>query len=143
MISRNMYKTGAVLMALVTAFTVTGLSGCKSRTVSNEVTTEYDIQDDYNDEVILSFKIDVSDLSSFDRYKLDWYVGFFLDINFSNFSKINEYVNNNPNYMGDVSYYLYYFNGYLVIDIIVFTDRDDEFENLVLNCIRKRYLILF
>ena len=30
MISRNMYKTGAVLMALVTAFTVTGLSGCKT-----------------------------------------------------------------------------------------------------------------
>ena len=50
MISRNMYKTGAVLMALVTAFTVTGLSGCKSRTVSNEVTTEYDTPDDYNDE---------------------------------------------------------------------------------------------
>ena len=76
--------------------------------------------------------------SSFDRYKLDWYVGFFLDINFSNFSKINEYVNNNPNYIGDVSYYLYYFNGYLVIDIIAFTDRDDEFENLVLNCIKNR-----
>ena len=42
------------------------------------------------------------------------------------------------------------FNGYLVIDIIAFTDRDDEFENLVLNCIKnrdtkekKRYLILF
>ena len=50
MISRNMYKTGDVLMALVTAFTVTGLSGCKSRTVSNEVTAEYDTPDDYNDE---------------------------------------------------------------------------------------------
>ena len=34
--------------------------------------------------------------------------------------------------------YLYYFNGYLVIDIIAFTDRDDEFENLVLNCIKNR-----
>ena len=50
MISRNIYKMAAVLMALVTAFTVTGLSGCKSRTVSNEVTTEYDTPDDYNDE---------------------------------------------------------------------------------------------
>lgn len=50
MISRNIYKLAAVLMALVTAFTVTGLSGCKSRTVSNEVTTEYDTPDDYNDE---------------------------------------------------------------------------------------------
>lgn len=50
MISRNMYKAVSVLMALVTAFTVTGLSGCKSRTVSNEVTAEYDTPDDYNDE---------------------------------------------------------------------------------------------
>ena len=106
--------------------------------VKNVIRRKYIYQDDYNDEVILSFKIDVSDLSSFDRYKLDWYVGFFLDINFSSFSKINEYVNNNPNYIGDVSYYLYYFNGYLVIDIIAFTDRDDEFENLVLNCIKNR-----
>ena len=29
MISRNIYKAVSVLMALVTAFTVTGLSGCK------------------------------------------------------------------------------------------------------------------
>ena len=50
MISRNIYKAVSVLMALVAAFTVTGLSGCKSRTVSNEVTTEYDTPDDYNDE---------------------------------------------------------------------------------------------
>ena len=50
MISRNIYKLAAVLMALVTAFTVTGLSGCKSRTMSNEVTADYDTPDDYNDE---------------------------------------------------------------------------------------------
>ena len=37
-------------MALVAAFTVTGLSGCKSRTVPNEVTADYDTPDDYNDE---------------------------------------------------------------------------------------------
>ena len=106
--------------------------------VKNVIRRKYIYKDDYNDEVILSFKIDISDLSSFDRYKLDWYVGFFLDINFAEFSKINEYVNNNSNYMGDVSYYLYYFNGYLIIDIITLTDRVDEFENLVLNCIKNR-----
>ena len=50
MISRNIYKLAAVLMALVTAFTVTGLSGCKSRTVSSEEAAEYDTPDDYNDE---------------------------------------------------------------------------------------------
>ena len=50
MISRNIYKAVSVLMALVAAFTVTGLSGCKSRTVSSEVAAEYDTPDDYNDE---------------------------------------------------------------------------------------------
>ena len=49
MISRNIYKAVSVLMALVAAFTVTGLSGCKSRTVPNEVTADYDTPDDYND----------------------------------------------------------------------------------------------
>ena len=49
MISRNIYKAVSVLMALVAAFTVTGLSGCKSRTVLSEVTAEYDTPDDYND----------------------------------------------------------------------------------------------
>ena len=58
MISRNIYKAVSVLMALVAAFTVTGLSGCKSRAVSSEVAAEYDTPDDYNDErpgVILGF----------------------------------------------------------------------------------------
>ena len=50
MIARNIYKLAAVLMALVTVFTVAGLSGCKSRTVLSEVTAEYDPPDDYNDE---------------------------------------------------------------------------------------------
>ena len=49
MILRNIYKTAVALIALVTAFTVMGLSGCKSRTVSSEVTSEYDAPDDYND----------------------------------------------------------------------------------------------
>ena len=50
MIARNIYKLAAILMALVTVFTVAGLSGCKSRTVLSEVTAEYDTPDDYNDE---------------------------------------------------------------------------------------------
>ena len=93
---------------------------------------------DLIDEVILSFKIDVNDLSSFDKYKLNWYLNFFIDINFSKFSRINEYINNNSDYIGDISSYLYYYNGYFVIDIIAFTDRVLEFENLVLSFIKNR-----
>ena len=43
---------------------------------------------DYIDEVILTFKIDVSSLSCFDKYKLDWYLSFFLDIIFLNIQKL-------------------------------------------------------
>lgn len=93
---------------------------------------------DYIDEVILTFKIDVSDLSCFDKYKLDWYLNFFLDINFSKYSKINEYINKCSDYVDDISAYLYYFNGYFVIDVISFTKKVNGFEKLVLSSIKNR-----
>ena len=93
---------------------------------------------DYIDEVILTFKIDVSSLSCFDKYKLDWYLSFFLDINFSKYSKINEYINNCSDYTDDISAYLYYFNGYFVIDVIAFTKKVNDFEKLVLSSIKNR-----
>ncbi len=93
---------------------------------------------DYIDEVILTFKIDVSSLSCFDKYKLDWYLSFFLDINFSKYSKINEYINSCSDYVDDISAYLYYFNGYFVIDVIAFTKKVNGFEKLVLSSIKNR-----
>lgn len=93
---------------------------------------------DYIDEVILTFKIDVSSLSCFDKYKLDWYLSFFLDINFSKYSKINEYINSCSDYTDDISAYLYYFNGYFVIDVIAFTKKVNDFEKLVLSSIKNR-----
>lgn len=93
---------------------------------------------DYIDEVILTFKIDVSSLSCFDKYKLDWYLSFFLNINFSKYSKINEYINSCSDYTDDISAYLYYFNGYFVIDVIAFTKKVNDFEKLVLSSIKNR-----
>ena len=93
---------------------------------------------DLMDEFILSFKIDVSNLSSFDKYKLDWYLNFFLEINFSMYSKINEYINNDSNYIDDISGSLYHCNGYYVIDVIAFTSKINEFENMVLSTINNR-----
>ena len=93
---------------------------------------------DYIDEVILTFKIDVSSLSCFDKYKLDWYLSFFLDINFSKYSKINEYINSCSDYVDDISACLYCCNGYFVIDVIAFTKKVNEFEKLVLSSIKNR-----
>ena len=106
--------------------------------VKNVIKKRTIYKSDYIDEVILSFKIDVSDLSCFDKYKLDWYLSFFLDINFSKYSKINEYINNYSDYIDDISAYLYYFNGYFVIDVIAFTKKVNDFEKLVLSSIKNR-----
>ena len=93
---------------------------------------------DYIDEVILTFKIDVSSLSCYDKYKLYWNLSFFLDINISKYSKINENINSCSDYVDDISAYLYYFNGYFVIDVIAFTKKVNEFEKLVLSSIKNR-----
>lgn len=106
--------------------------------VKNVIKKRTIYKSDYIDEVILTFKIDVSSLSCFDKYKLDWYLSFFLDINFSKYSKINEYINKCSDYVDDVSAYLYYFNGYFVIDVIAFTKKVNDFEKLVLSSIKNR-----
>lgn len=106
--------------------------------VKNVIKKRTIYKSDYIDEVILTFKIDVSSLSCFDKYKLDWYLSFFLDINFSKYSKINEYINSCSDYTDDISAYLYYFNGYFVIDVIAFTKKVNDFENLVLSSIKNR-----
>ena len=38
----------------------------------------------------------------------------------------------------DISAYLYYFNGYFVIDVIAFTKKVNDFEKLVLSSIKNR-----
>lgn len=106
--------------------------------VKNVIKKRTIYKSDYIDEVILTFKIDVSSLSCFDKYKLDWYLSFFLDINFSKYSKINEYINSCSDYTDDISAYLYYFNGYFVIDVIAFTKKVNDFEKLVLSSIKNR-----
>ena len=89
------------------------------------------------DKVVINFKIDIRKLSSYDRYKLDWYVCWFLNINFSEYSKLNEYINKSDKYIGDVVSSSYYYNGYLVIDVWGFTSLCDDFEKRVIDVINS------
>lgn len=89
------------------------------------------------DKVVINFKIDIRELSSYDRYKLDWYVCWFLNINFSEYSKLNEYINKSDKYIGDVVSSSYYYNGYLVIDVWGFTSLCDDFEKRVIDVINS------
>ena len=89
------------------------------------------------DIVEVIYKINLNNLSSYDKYKYDWYVSMFLDGNFSRYFKVNEYLKNNNIITGDVSYSYYYMMGYLIIDISAYTSKKDIFVNVINNVINN------
>ncbi|MGN1311408.1 MAG: M16 family metallopeptidase [Bacilli bacterium] len=90
-----------------------------------------------NNEVIISFKIDIGYLSDFEKYKLDWYLGAFSLINFSKYSNINDFISNSSDYMGDISYSKSNFGNYVLFEVAVYTDKCDMFKNLVITTINN------
>lgn len=60
-----------------------------------------------------------------------------MNINFSEYSKLNEYINKSDKYIGDVVSSSYYYNGYLVIDVRGFTSLCDDFEKRVIDVINS------
>lgn len=90
---------------------------------------------DIIEEVGISFKIDISKMSSFDRYKFDWYLGIFVLINFSRYSNINEIIKKNDDYTGDISCSRSFYGNFILFEIAVYTKCYDEFINLVINTI--------
>lgn len=90
---------------------------------------------DIMEQGLISFKIDVSGFTDFERYKLDWYFGAFSLINFSKYSDISESISNNSFYKGNISYSKGDFGDYVLFEVSVYTDRYDEFENLVMTTI--------
>ncbi len=88
-------------------------------------------------EVLITYKIDVSKLSDFDKYKLDWYLGIFCENNFSRFSKINERLRNKNIINGDITSENYIFGGYEIIEISAYTDNKKEFLDNVFKVISE------
>lgn len=92
---------------------------------------------DIMEEIIISFKIDVSNLNNFDKYRLDWYLGAFSLINFSKYSSISDYIRSDSSYTGDISFSQGNFGDYVLFEIAVYTNKYEEFKNLVLSNINN------
>lgn len=92
----------------------------------NVVKIEQKIIADVN-EIVISYKINTNNMSSFDKYKFDWYLGYFGDINFSKFSMLNEKLKNKNIIIGDMDSYVYNRCGYAILEIFAYTDKKDEF----------------
>ena len=86
-------------------------------------------------EVIISFKIDVSNLSSFEKYKLDWYLNYFSDNCLSRFASINEKLKNSGIMTGNITSCVYNACGYTVLEVIAYTDKKDDFIREVFDVI--------
>lgn len=94
------------------------------------------------EEVYVKYKIPMHNLSSFELYKLDWYLTFFVDINLSNLSKLNQELKKDNIITANISASEYDINGYKILEIGAYTNNKKEFlkrvHNLVNNPIDNR-----
>lgn len=79
------------------------------------------------DEVYVKYKIPINNLSSYELYKQDWYLAYFVDINLSNFSKLNETLKKENIITGHIVSSEYNINGYKILEIGAYTNNKKEF----------------
>lgn len=89
------------------------------------------------DEVIMKYKIPIHKLSNYEMYKQDWYLAFFIGINLSGFSKINEELKKDNIISGDISTNRYTINGYQILEVGAYTNNKKEFIKRVHNIINN------
>lgn len=87
------------------------------------------------DEVFVKYKIPIHNLSNFEMYKQDWYLSYFVDINLSHFSKLNETLKKDNIITGNISSSQYNVNGYKILEIGAYTNNKKEFIKRVHNLV--------
>lgn len=92
--------------------------------------------DDLN-EIIISYKIKTHDMSNYDRYKLDWYLNYFVEINFSKYSTLNENLKKDNIITGDIFSCIYNRSGYAILEISAYTEMKEQFIKEVENTINN------
>ena len=102
---------------------------------NNVVKKEHSIEGNDVTEVSISYKINTKDMDSFDKYKYDWYLGWFGDINFSKYSILNEELKKDNIIKGNISFSFYNRCGFEILEIGAYTKYKDEFIKRVNNII--------
>jgi len=89
------------------------------------------------EEVFVKYKIPLHNLSSFEMYKQDWYISYFVDINLSQFSKLNETLKKDNVITGNISGSEYNVNRYKILEIGAYTNNKKEFIERVHNLVNN------
>lgn len=105
-----------------------------SREIYNKTLT---IKGNTVDEVIVKYKIPIKHLSSFEKYKQDWYLAYFIDMNFSKFSKINEELKSQNIVTANINSCTYNISGYKILEVLAYTNNKKEFIKRVHNVINN------
>lgn len=95
--------------------------------IDNVVKKEKTIKGDNLDEIIISYKIKTNNKSAFEKYKLDWYLNYFNDINFSKYSQLNEELKKQNILAGDLTSCIYNTKGYTILEVLAYTNKKEEF----------------
>lgn len=92
----------------------------------NTYNKEIIIEGNKVDEVILSFKIPIHHISSYEKYKQDWYLVYFIDINLSFASELNEELKKAHLITGNISAVLTNTKEYKILEIHAYTNNKKE-----------------
>ena len=85
----------------------------------------------------ISYKIDISKLTSFEKVKLSFYISYLIDDNFSNRSNLNLNLLKNNITVYDLDCYDSYVDKYLVFEIGTYTNKKEEFVSIITDKINK------
>lgn len=89
------------------------------------------------DELILSYKIPINHLSSFEKYKQDWYLSFFVEMNLLFTSKLNEELKRKNLINGNISAALTNTKEYKVLEIYAYTKNKKEVIKIINNILNN------
>jgi len=106
----------------------------------NEVVKIYDeIYKDVKENFItIDYKMNISNLSPFERVKMTFYLSYFLSYNFDEASNTYKKLIDDKISVNNIGYSSYFINDSLVISISTYTDKFDEFIELVNNTIKNK-----
>lgn len=106
----------------------------------NEVAklNDFIYRDIENDFVRIAYKINIASLSPYERVKLTFYIGYFLEYNFDetsiNYKKLIDDKISVNNINSNVSF----IDNFMIITIDTYTDKHDEFINLIKTAIESK-----
>ena len=98
---------------------------------------EASIKGDNLNEIIISYKIKTSDMTNLDKYKLDWYLNYFIEINLSKYSVLNEELKKENIITGDIFSCIYNRSGYTILEVLAYTDKKTKFITIVEDIINN------